>query len=129
MMTMRTVEDDYQVSLKEKEKQTRKQSQRNKGKSPNIGRGTTKEKFQKFRGEAGGFNSQTERGGIYIGGYSKGRNHFPRGRRRGRGGEVKCYVYGKTGHMYWECPENKNAGVKEAHIFEVKQRNVETQMK
>jgi hypothetical protein len=25
-----------------------------------------------------------------------GRNYFPRGRGRGRGGEVKCYACGKT---------------------------------
>jgi hypothetical protein len=107
----------------------RKQSQRNRGKSPNRGKGTTREKFQKSRGEAGGFNSQTDRGGSSRGGYSRGRNPFPRGRGRGRGGEVKCYACGKTGHMSWECPENKNAGVREAHISEAQQRNVETEMK
>jgi hypothetical protein len=71
------------------------------GKSPNRGRVTTKETFQKFKGEAGGFNSHIERGGIYKGGYSRGRNPFPRGRGRGIGGEVKCYACGKTWHMSW----------------------------
>jgi hypothetical protein len=42
---------------------------------------------------------------------------------------VKCYSYGKIGHMCWECREKKNAGVKGAHIFEVEHRNVETEMK
>jgi hypothetical protein len=42
---------------------------------------------------------------------------------------VKCYACGKTWHMSWECPERKNAGVKEAHISEAQQRNVETEMK
>jgi hypothetical protein len=31
--------------------------------------------------------------------------------------------------MSWECPENKNAGVREAHISEAQQRNVEMEMK
>jgi hypothetical protein len=122
MMTMRTVEDAYQVALKVEEKLARKQSQRNRGKSPNRGRGTTREKFQKSRGEAGRYNSQTERGGSSRGGYYGGRNPFPRGRGRGRGGEVKCYACGKTGHMSWECPEKKNAGVGEAHISEAQKR-------
>jgi hypothetical protein len=45
--------------LKEEEKMTRKQSHRNRGKIPIKGRGINREKFQKFIGEAGGFNSQT----------------------------------------------------------------------
>jgi hypothetical protein len=97
MMTMRTVEYAYQVSLKVEDKLTRKKSHMNRGKSPNRGRGTTREKFYKFKGEDGGFNSQIERGGSSRGGYSRGRNHFPRGRGRGRGGEVKCYDCGKKG--------------------------------
>jgi hypothetical protein len=31
---------------------------------------------------------------------------------------VKCYAYGKIGHMSWECPEKKNAEVREDHISE-----------
>jgi hypothetical protein len=40
MMTMRTVEYSYQVSLKVEEKLARKKSQWNRGKSPSRGRGT-----------------------------------------------------------------------------------------
>jgi hypothetical protein len=54
LVMMRTVEDAYQIALKAEEKLARKQSQRNRGKSPNRGKGTTREKFQKSRGEAGG---------------------------------------------------------------------------
>jgi hypothetical protein len=42
---------------------------------------------------------------------------------------VKCYACGKTWHMSWECPKNKDTGVKEARIFEAQQRNLETNMK
>jgi hypothetical protein len=39
---------------------------------------------------------------------------------------VKCYAYGKTRHMSWECPERKKEGG-EAHISEVQKRNVEAE--
>jgi hypothetical protein len=42
---------------------------------------------------------------------------------------VKCYAYGKTGHMSWECPEKKKDGGGEAHISEAQKRNVEVEMK
>jgi hypothetical protein len=63
MMTMRTVEDSYQVSLKEEENLARKESQQNRGKNPSRGRGTFREKFQKPRGEAGKYHSWIEKGG------------------------------------------------------------------
>jgi hypothetical protein len=72
---------------------------------------------------------QTEKGGSSRGGNYGGRSYFPRGRGRGRGGEVKCYACGKTWHMSWECPEKKNAGTGEAHISEAQRKNVETEMK
>jgi hypothetical protein len=69
MMTMKTVEDAYQVALKAEEKLTRKQSQRNRGKSPNRGRGIVREKFQYPRVEAGKYHNQTKRGGSSRGHY------------------------------------------------------------
>jgi hypothetical protein len=58
-----------------------------------------------------------------MGGSSQGiqyvdRNTFPRasGRGRGEGGEIKCFVYGKIGHKYFECPDRQRYGGGEAHI-------------
>jgi hypothetical protein len=99
------------------------------GNSPNRRRGTIIEKFQKSRGEVGRYNSQRERGGISRGGHYGGRNYFPRGRGRGRGGDAKCYAYGKIGHMSWEYLEENNVGVRGAHISKAQQRNRETEMK
>jgi hypothetical protein len=31
--------------------------------------------------------------------------------------------------MSWECPENKTAGFREAHVVEAQQKNVETETK
>jgi hypothetical protein len=45
---MRSMEDYYQVALKEEEKLVRKKSQRNRGKFPSRGRGAVREKFQKL---------------------------------------------------------------------------------
>jgi hypothetical protein len=54
-------------------------------------------------------------------------NTFPqaRGRGRGRGGEIKCFVCGKIGHKFYECTDRKRDGGGEAHISEVHRRNVE----
>jgi hypothetical protein len=45
---------------------------------------------------------------------------FSRRRGRGiyRGGVVRCYTCGKKGHKSWECPERKNKGGGEEHVFE-----------
>jgi hypothetical protein len=45
MMTMRIVEDTYQVALKAEEKLARKKIQRNRGKSANIGKGNVRVRF------------------------------------------------------------------------------------
>jgi hypothetical protein len=52
MMTVRTIEDAYQVALKEEENLARKQIQRNRGKTLNKVRGIVREKFQKPKIEA-----------------------------------------------------------------------------
>jgi hypothetical protein len=107
MMTIRTVEDAYQSTLKAEEKLARKQSQWNRGKSPSRGRGTIREKFHKPKPKAEKPHSHTKRGGSSKGGQHGGRNSFSRGRGRSGGGEVKLYACGKTWHMSWECLERK----------------------
>jgi hypothetical protein len=52
MMTVRTVEDAYQIALKAEEKLARKQSQQNRGRSLNRGKGVSHDKTQKPKGEA-----------------------------------------------------------------------------
>jgi hypothetical protein len=96
MATVRTVEDAYQIALKEEEKLARKQSQQNRGQSLNRGKGVAQDKAQKPKDEAEKPHSHSERGGSSRGRQGGGRNSFPRGRGRGRGGEVRCYACGKT---------------------------------
>jgi hypothetical protein len=116
MAKVRTVEDVYQIALKAKEKLTRKQSQQNRGRGLNRGKGVAQEKSQKPKDEAEKPHSHSERGGSSQGRQGGGRNFFPRGRGRRRGGEVRSYTCRKTGHMSWHCLERKKGG--EAHILE-----------
>jgi hypothetical protein len=125
MATVRTVEDAYQMALKAEEKLARKQSQQNRGRSLNRGKGVAQDKAQKPKDEVEKPHSHSERGGSSRGRQSGGRSSFPRGRGRGRGGEVRCYACGKTGHMSWDCPERKKGG--EAHISEAQKRDVEAE--
>jgi hypothetical protein len=39
-------------------------------------------------------------------------NTFPRGRgrRRGKGGEIKFFIYGNFAYKYFECPDRKRDG-------------------
>jgi hypothetical protein len=71
-------------------------------------------------------HTHLERGGSSQGRQYVDRNTFPRarGRRRGRGGEVKCFFYGNIGHKSFECPDRKRDGG-ETEISEAQGRNVE----
>jgi hypothetical protein len=114
-------------ALKAEEKLARKQSQRNRGGNSSRGKGTNKEKSQKPKHEAGKQHNHPEKGGSSREGKHGGRSSFPRGRGRARGGEVRCYACGKTGHMSWECPERKkDTKGGEAHISEA-QKHVEAE--
>jgi hypothetical protein len=62
----------------------------------NIGKGVAQEKEHNPKDEAKKPHSHSERGGSSRERKSGGRNSFPIGRRRDKGGEVRCYAYGKT---------------------------------
>jgi hypothetical protein len=95
MVTVRIVEDAYQMALEAEEKLARKQSQQNRGRSLNRGKGVSQDKAQKPRDEVEKTHSHSERGGSSRGRQGGGRSYFPRGRGRGGGGEVRCYACGK----------------------------------
>jgi hypothetical protein len=95
MMLVRTVEDAYQIALKVEEKLARKQSKRIKVISPNKGKGVANDKVQKPKYGTEKPHSHLERGGSSRGRQGGGRSSS-RGRGRSRGGEVRCYAYGKT---------------------------------
>jgi hypothetical protein len=117
MMSIRTVEDAYEFSLNAEEKLARKQIQRGRGTSQvsNKGKGVSHERAQKSKDETEKPHSHSKRGGSSRGRQDGGRSSS---RGRGRGGEVRCYTYGKAGHKSWECPERKKEGEGEAHISE-----------
>jgi hypothetical protein len=73
MMSVRIVEDAYHIALKAEEKLARKQSQKNRGRSPSKGKGVANDKTQKSKDET-----------------EKPHSHSK------RGGEVRCYVYGNA---------------------------------
>jgi hypothetical protein len=92
LLSLKSVEEAYQIYMKVEEKLMRKQSQRMKVRSSGG-----KEHQQK--GEASSSNQQVQ----------PDRNNENRGGRnasRGRGGQVRCYTCGQLGHMSWDCPEN-----------------------
>jgi hypothetical protein len=117
MVTVRAVEDVYQMALKAEENLARKHSHHNRGRNLNRGKGVAQDKAKNPKDKAKKPHSQFEGGGSYHRRQSGGRSYFPRGRGRGRGGELRCYSYGKTGHMSLDCLERKKGG--EAHISKV----------
>jgi hypothetical protein len=142
MVTIRTVEDAYQMALKTEEKLSRKQGQRGRGRSQPRGKVVAQDKYQKPKEEWKKPQGKVERGGTsqrgpYIeqrgqrteqsGGYADN-NTFPRtrGRGRGRGGVITCFTCGKNGHKSYECPE-KNKDIGEAHITEEQRQDVEAE--
>jgi hypothetical protein len=63
MAIVRTVDDSYQMVLKEEEKLARKKSQQNEGRSLNRGKGVDQEKEQKPKDEVEKPHNHSERGG------------------------------------------------------------------
>jgi hypothetical protein len=135
MVTIRMVEDAYQMALKDEEKLSRKQSQRGRDRSQPRGKVVAQDKYQKPKEEWKKPQTHTERGGLsqrgqhneQRGDYANN-NIFPRtkGRGRGRGGVITCFTCGKNGHKYYECPEKKK-DIGEAHITEAQRWDVEAE--
>ena len=96
MMNLRIVEDAYHLALKAEENLARNQSQGNRTRGLNRGKGVVYDKELKAKDENEKSYGRFERGGSSQRRPFGGRNYFPRGRGRSRGGGVKCYACGKT---------------------------------
>ena len=122
------MEDAYQMALKAEEKLSQKQSQRGWGRSQARGKTISQDRVQKPKEEGKKPQTQHEGGRSSQRGKYADRNSFPqaRGRGIGRGGEVKCFVYGKIRHKSYECPDKKKDGG-ETHIVEAQGWNVEAE--
>ena len=71
LLSLKTIEDAYEVSLKAEEKMLRKQNQRNRGRSSIRGRGTTRPRGQQHQHEAGSSSSiPPQRGDFNRGRFS-----------------------------------------------------------
>jgi hypothetical protein len=143
MVTIRTVEDAYQMALKAEEKLSRKQGQRGRGRSQPRGKAVAQERTQKPKEDWKRPQGKAERGGTsqqrqqiseprrqqddQQGGYADA-NIFPRtrGRGRGRGGVITCFTCGKDGHKAVDCPERKVDRGK-THVAEAQRRDVESE--
>jgi hypothetical protein len=64
MVTIRMVEDAYQMALKAEEKMSRKQSQRGQGRSQTRGKLVAQDKYQKPKEDWKKPQTRTERGGT-----------------------------------------------------------------
>jgi hypothetical protein len=135
MVTIRMVEDAYQMALKAEEKLSQKQGQRGRGRSQPRGKSVAQDKYQKPKEDGKKPQTRTERGGTSQRGqhteqrgYYADNNTFPRtrGRGRGRGGVITCFTCGKNGHKSYECP-NKKKESGETHIVEAQRRDVEAE--
>jgi hypothetical protein len=111
---LRTVENDYQATLKPEDKIDRKQSQKIRGRGPTRGKGQSNHigKFQNQKYEEGNSSSSNHpsRGGelrvMRFGSIGRGRG----------GREIRCYTCGKIRHMSWNCPKNKSTNQRSANV-------------
>jgi hypothetical protein len=78
----------------------RKQGQRGRGRSQSRGKVVSQDRVQKPKDEEKKPHNHPEKGASSQGRQYVDKNTFPlaRERERGRGGEIKCFVYGNIGH-------------------------------
>ena len=96
LLSLRYVEEAYQVALKVEEKLMRRQSQKAKVRGSGG-------KEQQQKGEASISNQQVQ---PDRNNENRGGRNASRGICRGRGGKLRCYTCGKLGHMSWDYPKN-----------------------
>jgi len=76
MMSIGTIEDSYQVTLKSEQKLARKQIQRNRGGNSSRGKGIFREKLQNPKKEDGKHHNPPKKGASSKEGQHGGRNYF-----------------------------------------------------
>jgi hypothetical protein len=77
MVTIRNVEDSYQIASKAEEKLARKQGQKGRGRSQSRGKAISQDRVQKPKDEENKSHNHLERGGSSQGGQSDDMNTFP----------------------------------------------------
>jgi hypothetical protein len=80
MVTIRNVEDAYQIASKEEEKLARNQGQMGRGRSQSRGKAIAQDRVHKPKDEENKPHNHPERGGSSQGGHYDDRNTFPRAR-------------------------------------------------
>eukprot|EP00253_Pinus_taeda_P021377 PITA_21377 len=114
LLSLKTVEDSHQASLKAKEKLLRKENHRNKGKNPTKEGRILESKVQDSQNEAGSASNRAPQRGDF------GHGRFvPRG--RGPGRRVRCYTCGEWGHIQWDCPHQRSANQRNVNVAEARE--------